>query len=133
MIKENYFVIKIFIIGLLGVLSLLLSNFQYSIELPQEITSQFSSREIQLLLLVNPLIFLFIAVLIGSICFGKVGLKAPILSSKFNLQKLQPLIREFLKVGVISGIGVGVILLYRSFFGQQSSNFLEKKLCSLLD
>ena len=119
MIKDNYFVLKIFIIGLLGVMSLLLSDFQNSIELPQEITSQFSSRQIQLLLLVNPLIFLSLAVLIGSICFGKVGLKAPILSSKFDLQKHQPLIREFLKVGVISGIGLGIILILVSIFSEK--------------
>lgn len=122
MIKDNYFVLKIFIIGLLGVMSLLLSDVQNSIELPQEITSQFSSRQIQLLLLVNPLIFLSLAVLIGSICFGKVGLKAPILSSKFDLQKHQPLIREFLKVGVISGIGLGIILILVSIFSEKMIN-----------
>ena len=122
MTNDSYFILKIFIIGLFGVMSLLLSDFQTSIELPQEVISQFSSRQIQLLLLVNPLIFLSLAVLIGSKCFGKVGLKAPILSSKFDLQKHQPLIREFLKVGVISGIGLGIILILVSIFSEKMIN-----------
>lgn len=122
MTKDSYFILKIFIIGLFGVMSLLLSDFQTSIELPQEIISQFSSRQIQLLLLVNPLIFLSLAVLIGSICFRKVGLKAPILSSKFDIQKHQPLIKEFLKVGVISGVALGIILTLISIFSEQMIN-----------
>ena len=122
MTKDNYFLLKIFMIGLFGVMSLLLSDFQTSIELPQEIISQFSSRQIQLLLLVNPLILLSLAVLIGSICFGKVGLKVPILSSKFDIQKHRPLIREFLKVGVISGVSLGIILTLVSIFSEQMIN-----------
>ena len=122
MTKDSYFILKIFIIGLFGVMSLLLSDFQTSIELPQEIISQFSSRQIQLLLLVNPLIFLSLAVLIGSICFRKVELKAPILSSKFDIQKHQPLIKEFLKVGVISGVALGIILTLVSIFSEQMIN-----------
>lgn len=46
MTKDSYFILKIFIIGLFGVMSLLLSDFQTSIELPQEIISQFSSSQI---------------------------------------------------------------------------------------
>ena len=118
-ITQHHFFIKIFLLGLLGVLSLLPSNFQNIIELPQEITSQYSSTQIQLLLLVNPLIFLFIAVLVGNLLFRRVGLQVPILSTKFNRQKIQPLMRDFLKVGVISGITLGIILIVISVVSEQ--------------
>ncbi|MDH3415905.1 MAG: CPBP family intramembrane metalloprotease [Gammaproteobacteria bacterium] len=108
---KNHFVAKMFLIGLLGVLSLLLSNFQNVIELPQEITSQYNSTQIKLLLLINPLVLLFISVLVGNLFFRKVGLEVPILSSKFNRQRIQPLIRDFLKVGVLSGMVLGVIII----------------------
>ncbi|HIF73655.1 MAG TPA: CPBP family intramembrane metalloprotease [Gammaproteobacteria bacterium] len=134
-ITENHFVVKIFIIGLLGVLSLLLSNFQNAIELPLEITSQYSSTQIQFLILINPLILLSISVLVGNLCFGKVGLEAPILSSKFDLQKIQPLIRDFLKVGVISGIVLGIILILISVVSEKviSSELVNSPLSSSLN
>jgi hypothetical protein len=56
------------------------------------------------------------------ICFGKVGLKVPILSSKFDIQKHRPLIREFLKVGVLSGVSLGIILTLVSIFSEQMIN-----------
>ena len=134
-ITKNHFLIKIFIIGLLGILSLLLTNFQNIIELPQEITSQFNSTQIQFLILINPLILLSVSVLVGSLCFGKVGLEAPILSSKFDLQKLQPLIRDFLKVGVMSGIVLGIILILISVVSEKmiSSELVNSPLGSDLN
>ena len=134
-ITENHFVIKIFFLGLLGVLSLLLSNFQSAIELPQEITSQYSSTQIQFLMLINPLILLSISVLIGNLCFRKVGLEAPILSTNFGLQENLPLIKDFLKIGVISGIVVGIILILISVVSEKviSSELVNSPLSSSLN
>lgn len=108
----------VFVLGMLGVFSLLTME----ITLPETVTSilkdKFSPTQIKFLLLINPTIFLIIAVLFGTILHDKVKLDAPIIKSfvakhkHFNQNTL-------LKFGITGGVVTGVLLALSNVISAQ--------------
>jgi membrane protease YdiL (CAAX protease family) len=116
------FAIKIFLLGLLGILSLLLSQLPLSLDLSAGQNAPYSALQLQLLILLQPLIILAVSVGVGTLLYRKVGLKAPILSTKFNFKVMRPQLKAIAKSGAFGGIGVGTALMLVSVLGELGIN-----------
>ena len=73
--------VVLYILGLIGILSLLTLEIDYPEEVLNILESRFTPFQIKLLSLVNPIIMLTVAVPVGIVLFEKVGLKIPVISS----------------------------------------------------
>ncbi|GAB5539219.1 MAG: CPBP family intramembrane metalloprotease [Salibacteraceae bacterium] len=103
-IKKLLVGLTIFLIGMLGILSMLTMDIPIPDETEALLLDRFSPFEIQLLLLVNPTILLLIAVVVGTILFQKVRLSAPIIERAVGIPN-----EDDVKQSIIQGISGGVI------------------------
>lgn len=128
--QKIIFASLIFAIGMLGVLSLLTMEITLSDDVNKILHSKFTPEQIKFLILINPTIFLIIAVLIGTLLFDKVNLDAPIIRSivskkrHFNLKKI-------LMFGIVGGIISGVLIsiigtIFNPYLPQEMINLGEK-------
>ena len=88
--------IRLFLLGVLGVLTLVL------LPLP-------NSKA--LMSLVQPFLLLIVAIVLGTLVDRQVGLGAPILSEKFDFEEMKPRLKDVLKFGGMDGAGLGVVLM----------------------
>ena len=118
--------LSLFFLGILGVISLLLSDF--SLKIPDEVLERFSHNTLKLLTLVNPTIMLLIAVFIGGSLASKVNLKAPLIEGILRKISINHLFKEQLRFGVIFGTITGLILLTLSYLSEYflSPSFIEE-------
>lgn len=115
--------ITLFLLGLLGVLTLLTISFPLD-SLPKELIDKLSPQTIQLLILINPLILLSISVTVGIALFDKVKLSVPTISGFITKQKNEISFFEQLKYGVILGTIAGlfttiIVLVFKSSIPQE--------------
>ena len=117
----------IFLIGMIGILSMLTMN----IPLPEEamtiLKDRFTEQQIKWLLLVNPTILLIIAVVIGTLLYKKVNLKVPILEKMIGVDNDDLIITDIFKYGILGGVLSGILiglvsLIFRPFL---PAEFLE--------
>lgn len=106
--------ISLFLLGLLGVVSLLLSPLPGQI--PEEALEKFSPGVLKLLILINPTVLLLFAVLLGGSLAPKVGLDAPVLRAWLAGKKVNLQFFEQLKVGVPTGLIAGIAISVFYFF-----------------
>jgi len=99
----------LFLLGMIGGLSILTMDIPLPPE-AQAILKDFSPLQIKLLLLVNPLIMVSIATLIGTLLYQKVNLRVPILERMVGIDTTDSDIPGLLKYGVVGGLIAGVLL-----------------------
>ncbi|AQG80662.1 CPBP family intramembrane glutamic endopeptidase [Spirosoma montaniterrae] len=106
--------LTLFLFGLLGVASLLTVQFPLT-NLPKAVLKQFSPAELQWLILVNPLLLLVIAVIVGSLLYRKVGLSI-FHSGDFRRATIgQNLLVKGIVPGVFAGLSIiGVVLVFQA-------------------
>lgn len=102
--------LTLFGIGFLGILTMLTVTLPFD-HLPPEVLEIFSPQELQLLSLINPIILLLIAVVVGTILFDKVKLSVPTISSLFRKGEAPIAFLEQTKYGVILGLLTGLLSL----------------------
>jgi membrane protease YdiL (CAAX protease family) len=95
-------------LGLLGVFSLLTMTLPLD-SLPPELNERFTPEMIRVLVLINPSIFVAIAVLIGVLLHGKVHLGVPVISRLLDREKPQQ-VAEILLFGAMGGILAGLLI-----------------------
>lgn len=115
-------------IGIIGVLSLLMTPFPISI-FPKEIQHKINPNTIQYLMLINPLMLITIATIIGHFSARSVGLKTPILDTIFQKERLSSkILNDILKYAVAGGIISGITIVILSLL---CSPLLPKELTDL--
>jgi len=95
----------LFLLGFLGVLSLLTVQFPAD-AIPAAVAEKFSPTELKLLTLINPTLLLLIAIAIGVTLFDKVNLHLPLLYR--NPDGLST--GEILRSGIVGGLLAGILL-----------------------
>jgi hypothetical protein len=106
----------LFLLGTIGVLSMLTVNIPLD-SLPKAATERFTSEELKLILLINPMFLTIIGILIGTALHEKVNLKVPTIKSILKIETPTISFKEQLKSGIIYGIISGIIItLIAAFF-----------------
>lgn len=93
-------------LGLAGIASLLTTHFPLT-NLPRAVLEKFSPGQLQVLMLVNPTLFLILAVIVGSLLYRTVHL------TLVPTELITPAkaVRYSMSYGVIPGIGAGLLIL----------------------
>lgn len=97
------------VLGLLGVGSILTMEIPLPPELEAALSKQFTPSQTKLVLLINPMIMLLVAVVLGSILYDKVHLKLPIIEKIVGIKDDVDII-DILKTGILGGVVAGVLL-----------------------
>lgn len=98
------------ILGLIGISSLLTTPISLPEEALVQLREQFTSQQIRLLILVNPTIFLLLALIAGINLYKKTGLDIPVID-KISGNVQEPLkIADLLRYGVFGGLLAGILL-----------------------
>lgn len=100
--------LSLFILGFLGILSLLLVPIPAQV--PEDIIQQFSEGTFKLLMLINPTIYLIIAVLLGGALAKKVGLDAPVIRGLFEGRSIDATFKDQLRAGIPTGLVAGLAI-----------------------
>lgn len=101
--------ITLFIIGLLGVFSLLTVTIPLE-NLPIELKDKIPPQTLQYLVLINPTFLLLIAVCVGTVLHDKVGFSVPTISSILKIEYPTVKFTEQIKFGVLLGLFAGVLI-----------------------
>lgn len=118
--------LALFLLGLTGIISLVFSPLP--IKIPDEILAKYSPSTLSLLMMVQPAILLFIAVIIGKNLAPKVNLSAPLIKGFFDGKFDHAVFKEQLKIGSFLGFGMGLLLAFAAYL---STSFLPEELTSL--
>jgi membrane protease YdiL (CAAX protease family) len=118
--------LTLFIIGLLGVFSLLTVTIPLD-SLSEELVNQISPQALKYLVLINPAILLLIAVVVGTLLYDKVGFSVPTISSILKIEKPKIKFVEQLKFGVFFGLlsGILVTVIGNAFKSSLPQEFIE--------
>lgn len=100
----------LFILGFLGVLTLLTVKIPMD-SLPPELIEKFSPLALKFLVLINPTVLLFVAVVVGVLLFEKVGLTVPAISSFLKSEPPSITFADQVKSGVFFGLIAGVLIV----------------------
>ena len=100
--------IALFILGLLGVLTMLTVTIPLD-SLPKEVLDKISPQSLKYLVLVNPTILLLIAVVVGTLLYDKVGFSVPTISSILKIEQPKIKLIEQVKFGVLFGLLAGIL------------------------
>ena len=115
--------LALFIIGLLGVLTILTIIIPLD-SLPKEVLGKISPQTLKYLVLINPIIILLIAVVVGTILYDKVGLSVPTISSILKIEDPKIKFIDQIKSGVLFGLVTGILtttigLIFKSSIPQE--------------
>lgn len=102
--------LTLFLMGLIGIFSLLCSPFPLSI-LPKEALKEAPVHLIPYLMLVNPSLLLCISIAIGHMLAHKVQLQAPLLTNIFLKKEIVKTFTNQLCYGALLGIGTGIFVI----------------------
>jgi len=107
----------LFALGFMGVLTMLTVTLPLG-ELPEQI-AQLPPFTIKLITLVNPIIFLLIAVVVGTALYDKVSLTVPTISSVLKIERPKISFLQQLKYGILLGLLAGILIVLVAFiFGK---------------
>lgn len=101
--------LTLFIIGLLGVFSMLTVTIPLE-SLPKEVLDKISPQTLKYLVLINPAILLLIAVVVGTMLYDKVGFSVPTISSILKIEQPKIKFIEQVKFGVSFGMLAGILI-----------------------
>ena len=121
----------LFAFGLMGIASMLTMEMSLPSEVEVMLKDQFSSQQIRLLSLINPIIILLIATIVGTILYEKVDLKVPIIEKLLGKKITTINIPIILKSGVGGGImagsfGIVIGLFFHSYLPEEFVELGEK-------
>ncbi len=105
--------LTLFFLGMLGILSLLLSPITSS--LPDEMFQRFSEFTLQLLVLINPVLYLIIATVLGAFMTEKVELQAPAISRLLKRLPIRDTLLRQGRWGVPLGLAGGGLIVISGF------------------
>lgn len=108
--KNLFLGIILITLGLIGIASLLTMDIQYPPDIKAILDARFTERQIKLLVLVNPTLFLLVAVFVGTTLYQKVNLRVPIIEKLVGIENSSISILRVLKYGILGGI-LSVILV----------------------
>ena len=109
--KERLFTgIILFLLGMLGVFSLLSMEVTLPAEAEEMLAGRFTSQQIKWLSLINPTVLLIITVVVGIILHEKVNLDVPMIKGALRKEK-RGNIRRIVLFGMAGGIIAGVLIL----------------------
>lgn len=100
--------LALFTIGLFGIVTLLSVSIPLD-SIPKEVLAKISPLILKYLILINPILFLIIAIVAGTLLYNKVGLTVPTISAFLNIEQPKIKFIEQLKYGTILGIITGVL------------------------
>jgi membrane protease YdiL (CAAX protease family) len=103
--------LTLFLIGFVGILSML----TVSIPFPEEALQKFSPETLKVLSLVQPSILLLLAVIAGTILHTKVGLSVPTIAAVLKIEPPQIKFASQIKWGVLLGILIGIVVAVVAF------------------
>ena len=112
--------LTLFFLGFLGILTILTVNIPLDL-LPKEVLEEISPQALKYMILINPTIFMTVAVVTGTLLYDKVGFSVPTISSilKLNIEEPEIKFSEQLKFGILFGLLAGILvtvtgLIFRS-------------------
>jgi len=111
--------LALFILGFLGVLTLLTATLPLPLNNLPEQLAQLPPFIIKLLILINPTILLLIAVTVGTVLYDKVNLTVPTISSLLRIKHPQTSFIQQLKYGVSLGLLAGIFIMLIAFIFKQ--------------
>ncbi len=135
--KTKLFLI-LWLAGLSGVLSFLLIDINVllaNLPLPDSVEVPFFTPLMKVLSLIQPTIIMSLAVLIGVVLAGKVGLHAPaaeaIAGVNKNGEKFWPALKAQIVPGILGGVGGGIAIVLlslwaRSFFSVETTTRISE-------
>ena len=126
--KEKLFTgIILFLLGMIGVFSLLGMEVTLPAEAEKILADQFTTQQLKWLSLINPTILLIITVVVGTLLHEKVNLDVPVAKGLIRNQK-KGNIRKIIIFGVAGGIiaGISIVLV-----GAVYEPFLPKEFLKL--
>jgi hypothetical protein len=116
--KKFYIGLVLFLLGMLGMLSLLTVDFPLPEEMLSLLENQFTPSQIQLLILINPTILMLIAIVVGTILYQKVYLSVPIIEKWVGLREDKVRIVEIFVYGIVGGLVSGMIIGFLGAFSR---------------
>jgi hypothetical protein len=107
--KQLYVGLILFVLGLLGVLSMLTMDIPLPEEAEAELKKYFTSGQMKLVLLINPTIMLLAATFVGTFLYKRANLSVPIIEILVgSKQKINVI--NILSYGAVGGILSGILL-----------------------
>lgn len=100
----------LFLLGLLGVFSILTMELPIPENARAILESRFSPIQIKMLMLLNPTVMLLVFVLVGTALYDKVNLTVPLISGLIRKQDIKTEAVGAVKYGVTGGILAGILL-----------------------
>jgi len=100
----------LFLLGMIGVFSLLSMEVTLPAEAEKIIADQFTSQQLKWLSLINPTVLLIITVLVGTLLHEKVNLDLPLIKGMIRKEKNEHIGRIVL-FGIAGGIIAGIFLV----------------------
>jgi magnesium-transporting ATPase (P-type) len=97
-------------LGILGIGSMLTMDLPVPVELMEVLEANFTHLQIKLLILINPLILLFVAIVIGTLLYQKVHLKVPFLEMIVGIHRDPFNKSDIFKFGITGGLIAGVLI-----------------------
>lgn len=118
--------LTLFFLGLLGILTMLTVTIPFD-TFPQEVLDKISPEVLRYLVLINPVILLIIAVVVGTLLYDKVGLSVPTISSMLKIEEPKIRFMDQVKFGVLLGLlaGISATVLSLAFKPYIPQEFIE--------
>jgi len=105
----------LFILGFIGVLSFLFTDIDIAAFVP-EAADKFSPEAFKFLSLVNPTIFLIVAIVAGGFLAPMTGLKAPLIEAIIAKEPARDILKKQLIWGISLGLSGGILITVYSYF-----------------
>ncbi len=113
----------LFLLGIIGILSLLTMELPIPEETKELMLKQFTADQIKWIALVNPMILLLLAVIIGTILYDRVKLQVPIIEGVLGREselKATEVVKSGVQWGLISGVLLSIVgLIFTPFLPQE--------------
>jgi hypothetical protein len=98
-------------LGLAGMATMLTMDIPLPPEVEELMTASYTPEQIKLLILINPIIILAIAVVLGTILYNKVNLRVPIVEKLVGINHEPLQIGNIIKSGALGGIIAGIVVV----------------------
>jgi hypothetical protein len=109
--KERLFTgIILFLLGMIGVFSLLSMEVTLPEEVEKIVADQFTTRQLKWLSLINPAVLLIITTVVGTLLHERVNLDVPLIKGALRKEKREN-IRRIVLFGIAGGIIAGIFIL----------------------
>ena len=109
--KKLYLGLVLGFLGLIGMVSILTMDIPLPPEIQELMNESFSPTQIKLLIMINPLILLIAAVVVGTLLYQKVNLRVPIIEKWVGINNEPVDFMGIFKSGTLGGIIAGIVVV----------------------